>query len=363
MTDNRMHESIYIPAEDTAFLQEFLTDILPAHILQGCALEIGCGNAQITQTLAKSFDVDAVDINPYALEHTARVVTSARVFASDCYSAVGEQCYDVIVSNPPYLPRGPYDGDDLLSHALVGGVKGYEVALRIIQDAHTHLRPGGFVVLLYSSLTNPDVVIPAFERSFLRVIQTVKRYVGLHETLFITLAQLDSGYSLAQSMGCTQLRYFSHGKRGMIYTGQYQGKSVAVKVGYDPVTSDKEARNLSKVRALGIGPQVLAHAPGVVIYEFVEGLTLRDYLASQPLPEAVEAVFTEIRRQCAVLDSYGIRKYEMTNPYKHVIINPSTLHVTLLDFERSKWMESANNVGQFAEFCKRHYRTVGGERR
>src|SRR5690606_11516562 len=78
---------------------------------------------------------------------------AARVHAvrSDVYSHLEARRYDVIVTNPPYVP-----GEELETLpeeyrrepqlALFGGADGLDIVRRILSGAAAHLRPGGSLI-------------------------------------------------------------------------------------------------------------------------------------------------------------------------------------------------------------------------
>jgi ribosomal protein L3 glutamine methyltransferase len=98
--------------------------------------------------------IDAVDISADALDVAARNVADyglqdrVRLHRGDLFQAVGEQRYDLIISNPPYvdaagmahLPRECRAEPRL---ALDGGADGLDIIRRILKDAKRHLTSGG----------------------------------------------------------------------------------------------------------------------------------------------------------------------------------------------------------------------------
>jgi release factor glutamine methyltransferase len=124
----------------------------PVHIL-----DIGCGTGVIGISLAELLPdatVEAIDVEPVAIEtsmeNAQRVLkdqTGGIDKYPDCYKATlvsaseytPEFPFDVVVSNPPYIPRSDMEGlsDDVTQHesdvALCGGTDGMDVIYTIIE--------------------------------------------------------------------------------------------------------------------------------------------------------------------------------------------------------------------------------------
>lgn len=124
-------------------------------------LEIGTGSGCIAVACAAwlpGVKVDAVDLSHAALEVAARNVRRhglqgrVRLVQSDVYGGVAGKRYDIVVSNPPYVPSAEmvglppeYAGEPVL--ALEAGPTGLDVVERIMLGASRHLRPGGLLVV------------------------------------------------------------------------------------------------------------------------------------------------------------------------------------------------------------------------
>ncbi|MBE7082316.1 MAG: peptide chain release factor N(5)-glutamine methyltransferase [Clostridiales bacterium] len=118
-------------------------------------LEIGTGSGAIAVTLAKigGFKVTAVDISNKALEVAKKNAQNNNVkvkfLQSDLFSAVGKKKFDVIVSNPPYIPtKDVLELDDEVKNydpilALDGGESGLDFYQRIIDQAPAYLTKNG----------------------------------------------------------------------------------------------------------------------------------------------------------------------------------------------------------------------------
>jgi len=123
-------------------------------------LEIGTGSGCIACAIAHHWphiEVDATDISEAALalakDNVGRLGLDDRVqvFASDVFSSVAFGQYDVIFSNPPYVPEAsmaalPTEYLHEPSLGLVAGPEGLDVVTRLVTDADRHLTAEGVLV-------------------------------------------------------------------------------------------------------------------------------------------------------------------------------------------------------------------------
>jgi ribosomal protein L3 glutamine methyltransferase len=98
--------------------------------------------------------VDAVDLSAGALALARRNVATHRLgdritlYRGDLFQPLGQQRYDLIITNPPYVDaRGMAKLPPEYQHeprmALAAGDDGLDLVHRILADAPRHLRPGG----------------------------------------------------------------------------------------------------------------------------------------------------------------------------------------------------------------------------
>lgn len=139
---------MYIPSDDT-FL---LADCIRAYNGRW-ALEIGTGTGLLLNLLEKRFtNVAGSDIDLRALERS-RSRSRAMLVCCDAASAfVGR--FDLIVSNPPYLP---YD-NQVKDKTVHGGPTGIEITIHFIQSALPLLVRNGKMLLVVSSLADSSAV-------------------------------------------------------------------------------------------------------------------------------------------------------------------------------------------------------------
>ncbi|MBF0628862.1 MAG: 50S ribosomal protein L3 N(5)-glutamine methyltransferase [Magnetococcales bacterium] len=123
-------------------------------------LDLGTGSGCLAIALALAFPkarVDAVDLSPGALEVATLnrerfgLGRRLRLLRSDLFSALQGERYDLIVSNPPYVPVPDFERLPAEYHcepamALVAGVDGLDLLTPILRQAPDHLEPGGLLV-------------------------------------------------------------------------------------------------------------------------------------------------------------------------------------------------------------------------
>jgi len=157
----RVDESVLVPRSPLAELIEerFEPWVQPRDVRR--VLELGTGSGCIAVACALALPwarVDAVDICSRALAlaraNAAEHGVSARVrlVASDLYAQVRGEVYDLIVTNPPYVPMthraslpAEYRAEPGLG--LFSGADGLDHAARILAGAEAHLTESGMLVL------------------------------------------------------------------------------------------------------------------------------------------------------------------------------------------------------------------------
>jgi release factor glutamine methyltransferase len=148
---------VFRPISDTWLL----ADALRAQIVspRAAVLDVctGSGALAVCAALRGARSVTAVDLSRRAVL-TARLnarLNRVRVRAvrSDLFSALGDARYDVIVSNPPYVPA---ETDELpargAQRAWDAGRDGRALLDRLVAEAPAHLRPGGVLLVVQSDI-------------------------------------------------------------------------------------------------------------------------------------------------------------------------------------------------------------------
>jgi len=167
---------VFRPRSDSwllaAHLRAEMTGLPPApSVLDVCT---GSGAIAIAGAQAGAGAVTAVDVSRRSVL-TVRInarLNGVRVRAlrGDLFAPVAGERFDAIVSNPPYLPS---EDDELPRHgpqrAWEGGTDGRLVLDRICAEAPAHLRPGGFLLLVHSSVCGLEPTVQRLEGAGLTV--------------------------------------------------------------------------------------------------------------------------------------------------------------------------------------------------
>jgi release factor glutamine methyltransferase len=153
--------AVLIPRPDSEWLVSE-AEAIGKPMAQPRVLDIGTGSGCLAITLAtrlKHAQVSAVDISPEALALARRnaekhkVTERVRWIESDLFAALGDERFDLIVSNPPYIPTVEVDRlavevrDFEPRLALDGGADGFAVIDRILAEAGEHLSPEGMLLM------------------------------------------------------------------------------------------------------------------------------------------------------------------------------------------------------------------------
>lgn len=153
--DFHVNEHVLIPRQDTECLVERVLPYVDGKRVLDVCTGSGCIAIAIAK-LGKPFIVHGVDISEEALavarQNATELNASVELFAGDLMTRMDGQ-YDVIVSNPPYIPPSVIEGlmPEVRLHepmlALDGGQDGLEFYRRIARQAVTRLAPNGRLFL------------------------------------------------------------------------------------------------------------------------------------------------------------------------------------------------------------------------
>jgi len=154
-----VREDVLIPRHDTETVVEKAEEIIRKSKVK-TVLDLCCGSGVIGISLAKrtsGLKVTASDSSAAAKALTQsnakRNSVKIDVEIGDLFIPMGRKKFDMIVSNPPYIPReiiGTLDDEVRRfepQEALDGGPTGLDFYQKIITDAPGHLKKAGWLVL------------------------------------------------------------------------------------------------------------------------------------------------------------------------------------------------------------------------
>ncbi|MBT6995513.1 hypothetical protein HN953_02725 [Candidatus Woesearchaeota archaeon] len=156
--------------------------------------------------------------------------------------------------------------------------------------------------------------------------------------------------------GIKNVKYFSKGKRSLIYTGIYKNQKVGIKT-KNPKSEAKnriknEIKFLKILNKYKIGPKILIAKEKYFAYKFVEGELLIEYLKNT---NKKYNILKKVLDQCRTLDKLKINKLEFTRPIKHVFVKNNK--ITMIDFERCYETKNPKNVTQFSQYIIKNFKT------
>ncbi len=182
----KVFAKVYKPAEDSFMLAENLEIKANDKVLD---MGTGCGIQAIVASKSAK-EVHACDINIQAVRcarfNAEKYGRDIEVFWSDLFSNILES-YDVIIFNPPYLPRERDEKKDIETRAWNGGKSGREVLDRFLEEVPEYLNKNGRLFLVQSSLTDLNKTIEKLKNLNFKIeIKERKRF--FFEELYVIKA-------------------------------------------------------------------------------------------------------------------------------------------------------------------------------
>lgn len=198
----KVDEKVFIPRPETEILVEKIIERVGRNYFSHNKIEImdiGTGSGCIAISLAKMLSISkmtAVDISHEALEVAKynsklnNVSQKLEFIESDLFEELEPDSYDLIVSNPPYIPSA--DIENLQREikyepriALDGGRDGLDFYRRIIKDAPKFLKNGGFLFLEIGFGQHNDIAEIASKERELEIVEIVKDYLNIERVLIL----------------------------------------------------------------------------------------------------------------------------------------------------------------------------------
>lgn len=194
-------EDVLIPRPETELLVEEALKVLES-VASPKVLDVGTGSGCIAVSLAMErpdCKVTALDSSAKALRATRHNIRSyhlgrrIRLLKSDLFGGLSgkeRHFWDVIVSNPPYVPAEDFPtlSKEVLSEprlALDGGPKGLSVIRRILSEAPLFLKPGGWLLMEIGKGQSNVLREEIEEREVFLGVRFVKDYAGIERVLAV----------------------------------------------------------------------------------------------------------------------------------------------------------------------------------
>lgn len=156
----RVTPDVLIPRPETETLVEAALEAFPAD-RPAEVLDVGTGSGAVALALAHArpaWRVTATDISEKALEiareNAARLNIGVTFLQGDLLSPVAGRLFDLIVSNPPYIPERETLQPEIRHEpptALFSGPDGLDHLRRLLREAPGFLRPGGRLLCEFGS--------------------------------------------------------------------------------------------------------------------------------------------------------------------------------------------------------------------
>jgi release factor glutamine methyltransferase len=342
---------VYEPREDSYLLQKQVKKYA-----KGNCLDVGTGSGIQAITAAKKktvSNVTAIDLNPKALAY-AKINNSHEKIVykkSNLFSSLKRDKFDTIIFNPPYLPNDPKIKD----MALDGGEKGYELLETFISFVPEHLNEKGILLLLFSSMTDIQKVHEILDHNLLRYKELSNMKLDFEKLFVYRVRKSSTLIDLQKKNDVKSLQLFAKGKRGLVYSADYKGKQIVIKMLRNDTKAEsaikREIKNLKlfQKKKLDFVPKLLFHGKNYFAYDYIDGMRIDEFLPLAKKSDILKIIL-DVMEYMYRLDKLGYTKEEMHNPYKHILIEPKTKKSYLIDFERSKKSEKPKNVTQFSQY-------------
>ena len=355
---------IYTPEEDSYLLLEYINKKIAELNKDIILLEMGVGSGMISIALSsKVKKIYAVDVDEESIDFVKKEIREINterynnmlnnpkiigtnklepiknitLIKSDLFNKISKNLrFDIIAFNPPYLPD---DKKIEKVTALHGGKQGNEIIINFLEQAKEFLALDGEIILLFSSLSKRNKILKKAKHLGYDYKLIAKKRI-FFEQLYVYCFK-PKEYLLAK------------GHRGKIYLFTKKGKKYIRKVSLDSSTAqgniENEARFNKLLNKYNIAPQFVSYdkKTNSFIREYVAGENIDNYFLSHNKEQIIN-ILEKVFMQLLKLDELRINKFELTNPYKHIILNKNI--PVMIDFERARFTEQPKNITQFLQY-------------
>lgn len=196
----KVSPDVFIPRQETEILVETVMKCVAGYKSQVTSkriLDVGTGCGCVAISLAKllsNVNIMATDISKKALRVATFNANLHKVqinfVQSDLFTCylLRATCYNIIVSNPPYIPTEEID--DLqpeIRHepriALDGGKDGFDFYRRIIKESPHYLKKGGFLIMEIGYNQRKDIENIFRKQKIFAIIGVIKDYNNIERVI------------------------------------------------------------------------------------------------------------------------------------------------------------------------------------
>lgn len=347
------YEPVYEAAEDSELLQKYVRKYAFGRVLD---LGTGSGIQAIEASKKKKVkSVLAADISDLAVENFRKITKKEKrkkikVKKSDLFSKIKGK-FETIVFNPPYLP----EDKGVQDKALYGGKKGYELLEKFLGKVNNHLSEEGIVLIVFSSLTGQKKIDEMIEKNLLEFRELERMHIFFEDLIAYSIRK-SAGLKELDKKKVKEIKYLAKGRRGLVFTGAYKSRKIAVKVkrrGSEAARRIKnEVKYLRLLNKKKIGPGLLFYGKDYLAEELVKGEFILDWIKGKK-EQRVKEMLVSVLKQCFEMDKLKSNKEEMHHPLKHIILGKEG-KPKLIDFERCYKTNKPHNVTQFGVFLMRY---------
>jgi release factor glutamine methyltransferase len=356
---------VYEPMEDSLLLEKHVKAQSEKKVL-----DIGTGSGiQAIAASEKAEFVIAVDISDESLKRTQKNIektgiNNVFVFKSDLFSFFDKKReikntrnkkirkfllknpkFDLIVFNPPYLPKD----EGIKDKTIYGGIKGHETLEKFLLQAGKYLKKDGKIFIVFSSLTNKEKIDEIITENGFNFSITDQEKISF-ETLFVYSIKRSEVLESLRKKGFKKIKIFAKGHRGLLYRAKLKSKDVVAKTKLPESKAkgriENEAKWIKKLNKKSIGPRLLFSGKGYFVYNFVKGDFIIDFIEKSEKKEVIK-VIKDVFIQLYKMDMMNLDKEEMHHPLKHIIVDKKPV---MIDFERCRKTKKPKNVTQFCQF-------------
>ncbi|MFZ0515024.1 MAG: HemK2/MTQ2 family protein methyltransferase [Candidatus Nitrosopolaris sp.] len=173
---------MYLPSDDS-----FLLAMVVTGYTGKSALEIGVGSGTVLKVLHENFQiVVGTDIDIVSLRHCKNNLSNDIILACCDAASPFRYRFDLIVSNPPYLPLEDNEKKDSAIH---GDSNGIETTLHFIKSATSVLAENGKMLIIVSSLSDSAKIDELIVQMKLK-----RRTISEKKLFFETLTTLEISF-------------------------------------------------------------------------------------------------------------------------------------------------------------------------